>query len=142
MQLRPVVAAAILDHPTSPTRLLVARRARPEKLRGLWELPGGKIEDGESPEEALVREIREELGTCLTLGPHLPGPADGWWPVNEGRPMSVHLATLAPGAPAPTLGEAHLELRWADLDDLDSLDWIPEDLPVAHACREAASRAK
>lgn len=142
MQLRPVVAAAILDHPTSATRLLVARRARPERLRGLWELPGGKIEDGESPEEALMREIHEELGTRIVLGPRLPGPADGWWPVNEGRPMSVHLATLAPGAPPPALGEAHLELRWVHLEDFDSLDWIPEDLPIARACHEAVARTK
>ena len=65
---RPVVAAAIVDSLTEPTKLLACSRAYPQELRGQFELPGGKVEDNEDPVEALTREIAEELGTRLTIG--------------------------------------------------------------------------
>ncbi|MET9965659.1 NUDIX domain-containing protein, partial [Streptomyces sp. NPDC006356] len=58
MKQRIVVGAALL----AGGRLLAARRSAPEELAGRWELPGGKVEPGEAPEAALVRELREELG--------------------------------------------------------------------------------
>ncbi len=72
---RPVVAAAILDSLEAPTRLLCAARAYPPALAGRFELPGGKVEPGETPEEALAREIAEELSTRLRLGAPVPRPA-------------------------------------------------------------------
>ena len=58
---RPVVAAAIVDSLSAPTKLLACSRAYPQELRGQFELPGGKVEDGEDPTVALAREIAEEL---------------------------------------------------------------------------------
>ena len=58
---RPVVAAAILDSLRHPTQVLCAARAYPQELAGLFELPRGKVEDGEIPEQALAREIREVM---------------------------------------------------------------------------------
>ena len=140
MSPRPVVAAAILDSLSSPTALLAASRAYPPELAGQFELPGGKIELTETPDQALYREILEELGTTVTLGPQVTGPADGWWPILQGRLMIVWLATVAPGAPAPTPGHSHEELRWIPLDDIAALTWIGHDLPiVAAAARNARS---
>ena len=57
-----VVAAALLDDPHRPQRLIAAQRAYPESLRGLWEFPGGKVEAGESLRDAVIREVLEETG--------------------------------------------------------------------------------
>ena len=65
---RPVVAAAIVDSLSEPTMLLACSRAYPQELRGQFELPGGKVEEGEDPTVALEREIAEELGARLTIG--------------------------------------------------------------------------
>jgi len=63
MDLLPVVAVALTD---AQGRVLIAQRPFDKEHAGLWEFPGGKIEPGESPEAALVRELREELGVMVT----------------------------------------------------------------------------
>ncbi|NNE19894.1 MAG: 8-oxo-dGTP diphosphatase MutT [Myxococcales bacterium] len=60
-----VVAAAVVIR---EGRVLLTRRAKGQHLAGMWEFPGGKLEDGESPEEALVRECREECGIDVDVG--------------------------------------------------------------------------
>lgn len=64
-----VVAAALQES----GRLLAARRSAPPELAGRWELPGGKVEPGEDPKRALVRELREELGIAAELVAPVPG---------------------------------------------------------------------
>ncbi len=146
---RPVVAAAIFDSLDAPSRLLCAARAYPPQLAGRFELPGGKIEQGEGPADALMREIAEELGTCVVLGAAVPGPAappssmgnipsgatpaapaTGWWPILGGRCMAVWLARIAEGAPEPRLTDSHNALRWVPLTEVGTLDWIGADLPI------------
>lgn len=58
-----VVACALLD---TDNRVLIAQRPQDKSMAGLWEFPGGKVEDGESPEDALIRELTEELGVNVT----------------------------------------------------------------------------
>ena len=129
-----VVAAAVLDdHPShgTPRAVLCAQRAAPADLAGRWELPGGKVEPGESPEDALRREIREELDVDIDVHGPLPGPVGGDWPIPGGRVLRVRLVTLRPRAARPRHGADHLALRWATTADVLHLDWLDADLPIA-----------
>jgi len=126
---RLVVGAAIVDDLERPTRLLSARRTEPSALAGGWELPGGKVDEGESPLSALHREVLEELGVRIHLGVHVPGPLPGsTWPLGDRFEMLVWLAEVVEGVPAPI--EDHDELRWLDLGDLRAVGWLPADLPI------------
>lgn len=127
---RLVVAAAIVDDLGAPTRLLAARRSAPPELAGRWELPGGKVEPGEEPEAALHREIAEELGIGVVLGPLVPGPDDGDWPILAGRVLRVWLA-VGSGQAAPLLD--HDELRWVGAADWAPLPWLEPDRPILAA---------
>ena len=127
--LRLVVGAAIVDSLERPTRMLAARRTEPVALAGGWELPGGKVDAGESPLSALHREVWEELGVRVAFGAHVPGPLPGaTWPLGDRYEMLVWLAEVVEGTPAPI--EDHDELRWLPLDGLYAVPWLPADLPI------------
>lgn len=126
-----VVAAAILDDLCAPKRVLAAERSYPEQWRGFFEFPGGKTEPGESPEQALRRELREELSVEIELGERLSGS----WPAHGGFDMYVYLATLALGS-HPTRSKAHLSLKWADLEAPQDLRWLPADYPILAAIQK------
>jgi len=129
---REVVGAAVVDDLARPTRLLAARRTEPPALAGGWEFPGGKIDPGEAPQEALHRELREELGVAVALGEQVAGPLDaGRWPLGEAWAMTVWFATVTTGEPAPI--EDHDELRWLGVDELYAVPWLPADLPIVRA---------
>jgi len=124
-----VVGAAVVDDLTRPTRLLAARRTEPPSLAGGWEFPGGKVDPGETAEEALHREVREELGVEVELGEQVRGPLPGGrWPLGETFAMTVWLARVTSGVPAPI--EDHDQLRWLRGDDLYDVPWLPADLPI------------
>ena len=136
-----VVGAAVLESFKNPTRLLIAQRSAPPILAGLWEFPGGKVEAAESCEQALARELSEELGVRILVGAEVPGPHVQGWPLNERLAMRVFFAEIFSGTP-DTL-EDHSALRWMPLpnsrddaqayDDLLGLPWIPADLPIVVA---------
>lgn len=126
---RVVVGAAIL----AEGRLLAAQRRHPPELAGYWELPGGKVEAGETDEEALLRECREELGCDLALGRRVGGD----WPIGAGRVLRVWLAHVVRGRPAA--GADHQALRWLEPGAWAELPWLPADLPVIDAAASVAA---
>lgn len=140
-----VVAAAITDDLLAPRRLLSARRNAPPALAGRWEFPGGKVEQGETPEEALLREIREELGVPLSLGDEVRGPAvmaDGRTPVWELRPagtagprlvMRVWWAVVTATGAEPQPLEDHDALAWLNPGSWRDVDWLTADEPIVEA---------
>lgn len=131
-----VVGAAIVDDAVRPRRLLAARRGPTERHAGRWELPGGKVDPGETLEGALTREIREELGTGIRLLDRLHGPLpDGWWPLSAPEaPVAYRMAVWVGTVDGdPRAVEGHDELRWLGPDELDTVDWLPGDVPVVAA---------
>ncbi|KUO11782.1 (deoxy)nucleoside triphosphate pyrophosphohydrolase [Streptomyces sp. DSM 15324] len=124
-----VVGAALLD----AGRLLAARRSAPPELAGRWELPGGKVEPGERPEAALVRELREELGIDTEAVERVPGE----WPLRAPYVLQVWTARLRPGSAAPAPLQDHDELRWLTPDEIWDVPWLDQDVP---AVRETLTR--
>jgi len=124
-----VVAAAI----ERDGRYLVARRTRPADVAGRWEFPGGKVEPGETEQQALVREIREELGVEIAVGERVPGE----WPLHGDLVLHLYRATLAGGEPMPL--EQHDEIRWVTSAEFDSVDWLPSDVDAVRSLREATA---
>ncbi|MBB4891527.1 8-oxo-dGTP diphosphatase [Streptomyces olivoverticillatus] len=128
---RVVVGGAVFDR----GRLLAARRSAPPELAGRWELPGGKLEPGETPREALVRELREELGIEVEPLERIAGE----WPLRPPYVLQVWTARLLAGEPRPL--EDHDELRWLTPDRIGEVDWLEQDRPaVAEAARMLAAQ--
>jgi 8-oxo-dGTP diphosphatase len=127
---RTVVVGAALLH---GGRLLAARRSAPPDLAGRWELPGGKMEPGEAPEAALVRELREELGVRARPEERVPGE----WPLRSPYVLWVWTVRLLDGSPSPRPLQDHDELRWLGPGEIWDVDWLDQDVP---AVREVAAR--
>lgn len=120
-----VAAAALID---SDGRILMAQRPAGKSFAGLWEFPGGKIETGESPESALVRELEEELAirthtSCLAPVTFASHPYDDFHLL-----MLVYACRKWDGFATPREGQT---LKWVRLPDLLTLDMPPADIPVA-----------
>lgn len=126
-----VVAAALVDDLTAPGALLAARRSGPVSLAGRWEFPGGKVEPGESPQDALHREILEELGVTVVLGDELVGPDDGSWWLSERYVMRLWLARVTSGRPTPLV--EHDELRWLSTGHWGDVPWLDADVRIVTA---------
>ena len=130
---RLVVAAALADDLGAPTALLAARRSRPVEIAGMWEFPGGKVDPGETPVEALHRELSEELGIEVELGAEVVGPDDGGWIITDRHVMRLWLARVTAGEPEPLV--EHDELRWLRRGELMDVPWLTGDVRIVEHLR-------
>lgn len=128
---RLVVGVALHGAGPAPT-VLAARRHEPDA----WELPGGKVEPGESPAQAAVREIGEELGCRIEVTGWLPGTEV----IRPGLELAVAHGRVVAGTPRPRTGE-HVELRWVAPAELAELTWLPPDVPFVLQLAAAAGPA-
>lgn len=106
-------------------KILAARRPFDKSLGGLWEFPGGKLEVGEKPQEALKREIIEELKCEVEVGKFI---------INEVYKydfatisLSTYFCEISKGEPK---AKEHIELRWLLPEQLDTVKWAPADYPT------------
>lgn len=120
MENRIVVGGALVHR----GRVLAARRSAPSEVAGRWEFPGGKAEPGESEEQALERELLEELGIRARALTRLPGA----WAVRPGLELRIWAAELVSGDPRPL--QDHDELRWLSPAELSDVDWLDHDRQV------------
>ncbi|MFD2368856.1 8-oxo-dGTP diphosphatase MutT [Brevibacillus sp. GCM10020057] len=106
-------------------KILCALRSQQMSLPGMWEFPGGKIEQGETPEETLVREIQEELGCTIQVGEFITDD------VYEYPTVAVRLITyFAKVVSGTPVAKEHEKLEWVDYEGLMKLEWAPADLPT------------
>lgn len=128
-----VVGAAIID----AGRCLVTRRSSTMSAPLKWEFPGGKVEAGESPRDALRREVREELDIDIEVQRHL---GRGVGHVGQRTIfLDVYEATWLSGS--LTLTEHH-ELGWFEAEELDTLDWPEADHPILPAVKSAIAASR
>ena len=123
------MAAAILRD----GRMLACRRTSPPEAAGRWELPGGKVEPGETAEAALVREIGEELGCLIEVGEWLEPVV----PIGESHELRAALCQVTAGEVRP---REHDRLRWLAPDELDQVDWLEPDRPFVALLAGTAER--
>ncbi|MCU5105651.1 (deoxy)nucleoside triphosphate pyrophosphohydrolase [Bacillus cereus] len=117
-----VVGAVIVNN---NNEVLCALRSPTMSLPNYWEFPGGKVNKGEEPRDALVREIKEELNCTITVGEQVETVE------HEYENLIVHLVTykacIKLGIPTDL---EHSELRWISIKELKKLKWAPADIPT------------
>jgi 8-oxo-dGTP diphosphatase len=121
-QSRKVIVAAVI---ITAGRVLACERSSPPEVAGRWEFPGGKVEPGETDQQALARECAEELGVRVEVGDRV-GPDV---PLAHGRAvLRVYAVRLLAGDTPQAL--EHSAMRWLSADELDSVHWLPADKPI------------
>lgn len=130
MKMIRVVAAIIKVLNENGEPIIFATQRGYGDLKGGWEFPGGKIEEGETPQEALVREIREELETEITVG-ELIDTIEYDYPTFH-LSMDCFWAKIVSGDLVLTEHEA---AKWLTKDELDSVEWLPADIMLLEKVR-------
>lgn len=117
------VVGAIIENENKD--ILCALRGPEMTLPNYWEFPGGKIEDGESKEAALIREIQEELGCTIEVLKHVDDTT------YEYEKVIVRLETFMSKviSGTPQVSE-HAEIKWVPRKELNALNWAPADIPA------------
>ena len=112
-------------------KVLCAQRGSDSRLPGMWEFPGGKIEAGETPRQALEREISEELKCRVDVGEQVARTTHEY--NFAAVTLTTFYCTLLEGSPGLT---EHAALVWLPPARLRSLQWAPADIPAVHVIQE------
>ncbi|KAL1514545.1 hypothetical protein AB1Y20_003642 [Prymnesium parvum] len=141
-----VVAAALVRAPANePRRVLLAQRPAGKEMGLLWEFPGGKVEEGETPEQALVRELKEEL--AIDVDPSTLAPltfASHSYTSGTRKPFHLLMPLYAcvdgwTGEPVGAEGQA---VEWVTADSLDEYEYPPADIPLLRSVRALLSEGR
>ncbi|WP_025025512.1 (deoxy)nucleoside triphosphate pyrophosphohydrolase [Caldalkalibacillus mannanilyticus] len=128
-----IVVGAVIENPRG--EILCALRSPDMSMPDYWEFPGGKVEEGESYEVALKREIREELGCEIDVLEKIIDVEHVY------EKVLVHLhtywASISGGEPK---AREHAELRWVAKESLAALRWAPADLPTLEIVQNSFTR--
>jgi 8-oxo-dGTP diphosphatase len=124
-----VAAAALVD---AQGRVLVAQRPAGKSMAGLWEFPGGKVEDSETPEAALIRELREELTIAVEPSALAPFTFASHAYADFHLLMPLYLCRRWSGTVRPLV---HAAVQWLRPDELTALPMPPADIPLLAALR-------
>jgi 8-oxo-dGTP diphosphatase len=111
-------------------RIFIARRIPGGDLGEKWEFPGGKVEEGETDQAALIREFREELAAAITVGPFLGSASFE----HRGTHRTLRAYQIDFTGTDFILAE-HTEWRWASLDEIETLDFADSDLKLLPALK-------
>lgn len=130
MKILLVAAVALID---ADGRVLLAQRPEGKSLAGLWEFPGGKVDPGETPELALIRELQEELGidtwsSCLAPLTFASHTYDDFHLL-----MPLYACRRWEGIPQPREGQ---KLAWVRAEDLANYEMPPADIPLIPILRQ------
>ena len=117
-------------------RLLAQQRGHPAAHAGRWELPGGRVEPGETESEAVIRECREELGVDVRPTGRLGTDV----PLDNGMLLRIHTAEIEDPSQQPRAVE-HREVRWAAPSELGDLDWLETDRVLLHSLKRSLAEA-
>jgi len=125
------VTAAILNH---DNRILIAQRGEQDTLAGKWEFPGGKIEDNETPQQCLIREMKEEFGIDVAI--------KGFFAENTHHYEKEAIQLLAYHAvwKGGTFSlNAHAAIKWVLLNELQKFEFAPADKPLVEKLQQENS---
>jgi len=131
-----VVACALID---TDGRILISQRPDGKDLAGKWEFPGGKVDEGERPEQALIRELHEELGIEPCEGCVQPFSFVSHAFANHHLLMPLYLCRQWDGIARPQEGQA---IRWVFSDRLLEFDLAPADIPLAQELRDRLPKGR
>lgn len=125
-----VVAAIIVKKEDEEELIYATQRGYGEYKDG-WEFPGGKVEPGETPEEALVREIQEELRIQISIGDHIHTVEYDYPSFHLS--MDCFICHIEQGSPVLTEHEA---AKWLSMENIDSVNWLPADVEVVDKLKQ------
>lgn len=123
------VAAAVI---LKDNKVFAARRRKGAHLSGYWEFPGGKLEDGETPEQCLARELKEELNINVRIGPYI-GESVFDYGIKIIRLIAYEVEHLSGAIELVD----HDEMRWLSFNELSAVKWAPADIPLVEQLKNS-----